>query len=210
MKRGGEGEGYQAGGQAGGQRAGQADRRRRGEGEVRARVWAGRKHWTREIDTKRRRERQTNVALDPSSDLNIEPPQLMVAPMTEETITLYAAPPPLVMDTGGSRDAEKVRKSIGNQEIAMKEAEIVTEEEEEEEVGVKVMPGQQQIRHRRLYNEDDEEEKQKKRLEEERKRLEAKMRLMKVKEEKKTGNNSSSHQFPSSVRQQSLYENMAS
>ena len=75
------------------------------------------KLWTR-FGTKRRRERHTNVAVDPilpagysdsdlnvavdlsmpaaaySDDLNVEPPQLIVAPMAEETITLYPAPSP--------------------------------------------------------------------------------------------------------------------
>ena len=113
IRRGGKSESPHAGGQGGGQGGGHGNRRRRGEGEVRVRG----KLWTR-FGTKRRRERHTNVAVDPilpagysdsdlnvavdlsmpaaaySDDLNVEPPQLIVAPMAEETITLYPAPSP--------------------------------------------------------------------------------------------------------------------
>ena len=206
------------------------------------------KLWTR-FGTKRRRERHTNVAVDPilpagysddvnvavdlsmpaaaySDDLNVEPPQLIVAPMAEETITLYPAPSPHwsppppappphspLLDTGRSKNAAeqmmgepKVRRSIGNREIVMEDAKTVTEEEEE----VKVMRGQQQMRRRHLYNEEEEEEKQRRKVEEEeenRKKVEAEMReRLKVEEEgQRTRRTSPSHRFPSSVRAESIY-----
>ena len=166
------------------------------------------------------RKRYTDAAVDlrlpqaHSDDLDVEPPQLIVAPTTEETITLYAAPPPHrpLLDTGGSKDATekmaeeaKVRRSIGNQEIAMEDAKTVTEEGERS----KVMRGQQKMRRRHLYNEDEEEEKQRRKVEEEeenRKKVEAEMReRLKVEEEQRTRRTSPSHRFPSSVRAESIY-----
>ena len=179
---------------------------------VRGKLW-------RSFGSKRRREREKNVAVDPilpaaaaaaysDSDLNVEPPQLIVAPMTEETITLYAAAP----SPHSSEDASekvtgdtKVRKSIGNREIVMEDAKTVR---------VKVMRGQQEMRRLHLYNEDEEEEKQRRKVEEEeeRKRVEAERRRVKgEEEEQRTRRNSSSHQFPSSVRAECLYfDNVAS
>ena len=182
---------------------------------MRVRAWA---EVEKDVGVKRRKGRQNNAALDPilpapGDNLNIEPSLLIVAPMTEETITLYAAPPPpLVMDTGGS--TETAEKKIEEAKVRKPIQKIVTEEEEtvtEEGEGMKLIR-QPQMHRRHLYNEDEEEEKQKKKKleeEEERKRNLAKMRRMKISPDIKRGNSSSSHQFPSSVRGDFLHDDLA-
>ena len=180
------------------------------------------------------KEKDANVALDLSlarrgygEDLNVEPPQLIIAPMEEppqlmtapveeETITLYADAPPEfhlmpLLDTGRSKDATekmteevKVRKSTRNREIVEEDANTVRVKEER----AKVTQGQQQMQRLHLYNEDEEEKKQRKKIEEKRKSVESEMRhqqrLKMETEQHRTRRNSSSHQFPSSVRPEFL------